>query len=91
MPPPLVYSGCRNGVVVRCRRVVPRSRAERCDARNPRYESIALQLAAALQRVGKPYELVIVEGAEHVLNPYEAERDDRASRWFRRHLAAAAQ
>lgn len=51
----------------------------------------ALKLAAALQRAGKPYELVIVEGAEHVLNPYEAERDDRASRWFRRHLAAAAQ
>jgi dipeptidyl aminopeptidase/acylaminoacyl peptidase len=53
--------------------------------------SHALQLAAALQRAGKPYELVIVAGARHVLDPYESERDDRAIRWFRRHLRAAAQ
>jgi dipeptidyl aminopeptidase/acylaminoacyl peptidase len=48
----------------------------------------ALQLAAALQRNGKPYELVIVAGARHVLDPFEAERDERAIRWFRRHMRA---
>jgi dipeptidyl aminopeptidase/acylaminoacyl peptidase len=46
----------------------------------------ALQLAAALQGSGKPYELVIVAGARHVLDPYEAERDGRAIRWFRRFM-----
>ncbi len=46
----------------------------------------ALQLAAALQRSGKPCELVIVAGARHVLEPFEAERDERAIRWFRRYL-----
>jgi len=46
----------------------------------------ALQLAAVLQRSGKPYELVIVAGARHVLDPFEAERDERAIRWFRRYL-----
>jgi dipeptidyl aminopeptidase/acylaminoacyl peptidase len=46
----------------------------------------ALQLASALQRSGKPYELAIVAGARHVLDPFEAERDERAIRWFRRHL-----
>jgi dipeptidyl aminopeptidase/acylaminoacyl peptidase len=51
----------------------------------------ALQLAGALQSAGNPYELVIVAGARHVIDPYEAERDDRAIRWFRRHLPAAAQ
>jgi dipeptidyl-peptidase-4 len=48
--------------------------------------SHALQLGAALQRNGKPYELVIVAGARHVLDPFEAERDERAIRWFRRYL-----
>jgi dipeptidyl aminopeptidase/acylaminoacyl peptidase len=46
----------------------------------------ALQLAAALQRNGKPYELVIAADARHVLDPFEAERDERAIRWFRRYL-----
>jgi dipeptidyl aminopeptidase/acylaminoacyl peptidase len=46
----------------------------------------ALQLAAALQRSSKPYELVIVAGARHVLEPFEAERDERAIRWFQRHV-----
>ena len=46
----------------------------------------ALQLAVALQRHGKPYELAIVAGARHVLEPFEAERDARAIGWFRRHL-----
>ena len=48
----------------------------------------ALQLAGALQSVGKSYELAIVAGARHVMDPYEAERDERAIRWFRRHLLA---
>ena len=46
----------------------------------------ALQLATALQRSGKRFELVIAAGAKHVLDPFEAERDERAIRWFRRHL-----
>jgi dipeptidyl aminopeptidase/acylaminoacyl peptidase len=46
----------------------------------------ALQLAGALQSAGNPYELAIVAGARHVMDPFEAERDDRAIRWFRRHL-----
>jgi len=46
----------------------------------------ALQLATALQRSGKPYELVIAAGARHVLDPFEAERDERAIHWFRRYL-----
>ena len=52
--------------------------------------SHALQLAAILQRIGKPYELVIVAGARHVMGPFETERDERAIRWFRRHLPASA-
>jgi dipeptidyl aminopeptidase/acylaminoacyl peptidase len=53
--------------------------------------SHALHLAAALQRLGKPYELVIVAGARHVMDPFEAERDERAIRWFRQqHLPASA-
>jgi dipeptidyl-peptidase-4 len=48
----------------------------------------ALQLALALQRSGKPFELAIVAGARHVLEPFEAERDERAVRWFRRHWRA---
>ena len=46
----------------------------------------SLQLAAALQRSGKTYELVIAAGARHVLDPFEAERDERAIRWFNRYL-----
>ena len=46
----------------------------------------ALQLATELQRYGKPYELVIAADAKHTLQPFEAERDERAIRWFRRHL-----
>jgi dipeptidyl aminopeptidase/acylaminoacyl peptidase len=51
----------------------------------------ALQLAAALQRSGRTYELVIAAGAGHVLQPFEAERDERAIRWFRRHLRPGLQ
>lgn len=51
----------------------------------------ALQLAGALQRSGKPYELVIAAGVGHVLQPFEAERDERAIRWFRRYLDSRSQ
>jgi dipeptidyl aminopeptidase/acylaminoacyl peptidase len=50
----------------------------------------ALQLAAALQRTGKVYELAIVAGARHDLDPFEAERDERAIRWFQKHLHDAS-
>jgi dipeptidyl aminopeptidase/acylaminoacyl peptidase len=52
--------------------------------------SHALQLASALQRAGKQYELAIVADARHVMDPYESERDDHAIRWFRRHLVPIA-
>jgi dipeptidyl aminopeptidase/acylaminoacyl peptidase len=48
--------------------------------------SNALQLASALQRAGKQYELAIVADARHLLDPYESERDAHAIRWFRRYL-----
>jgi dipeptidyl aminopeptidase/acylaminoacyl peptidase len=51
----------------------------------------ALQLAGALQRSGKRYELVIAAGARHVLEPFEADRDERAIRWFRRYLTVERQ
>jgi len=36
------------------------------------------------------YELVIAAGARHVLEPFEADRDERTIRWFRRYLAQAS-
>ena len=51
----------------------------------------ALQLADKLQRNGQPYERVIVAGANHTLQPFEGERDERAIRWFRRHLGQGHQ
>ena len=51
----------------------------------------SLQLADKLQRNGQPYELVIVAGANHTMQPFEAERDERAIRWFRRHLGPGHQ
>jgi dipeptidyl aminopeptidase/acylaminoacyl peptidase len=47
--------------------------------------SHALALAARLQQLGKPYELVIRSGANHVLTQWRAERDAHAIEWFRRH------
>ncbi len=35
--------------------------------------------------------LVIVAGANHTLQPFEGERDERAIRWFRRHLGPGHQ
>jgi dipeptidyl aminopeptidase/acylaminoacyl peptidase len=46
----------------------------------------SLELAALLQRHRMPYELLVVAGAGHTLQPFEADRDERAIRWFRRHL-----
>jgi dipeptidyl aminopeptidase/acylaminoacyl peptidase len=51
--------------------------------------SHALELAARLQKLGKPYELVIRSGANHVLTQWRKERDAHAIEWFRRHLAGA--
>jgi dipeptidyl aminopeptidase/acylaminoacyl peptidase len=44
----------------------------------------ALQLAAALEKLEKPYELKIFYGEKHVLAGRAAERDEDAMRWFRR-------
>lgn len=44
-----------------------------------------LALAAKLQQLGKPYELVIRSGANHVMTEWRAERDAHAIEWFRRH------
>jgi dipeptidyl aminopeptidase/acylaminoacyl peptidase len=52
----------------------------------PPSQSIAL--AAKLQALGKPYELVIRNGANHVMTEWRHERDAHAIEWFRRHLAA---
>jgi dipeptidyl aminopeptidase/acylaminoacyl peptidase len=48
--------------------------------------SHAIALAAKLQELGKPYELVIRSGANHVLTQWRAERDAHAVEWFRRHM-----
>jgi len=48
--------------------------------------SQAMQLASILQRAGRTYELVIAADAKHMLQPFQAERDERAVRWFRRYL-----
>jgi len=47
----------------------------------------ALALAARLQALGKPYELVVREGGNHVLSGWRLERDRAIVEWFRRHLA----
>lgn len=44
----------------------------------------ALDLAAALERLGKPYELKIFHGEKHVIAGRAAERDADAIAWFRR-------
>lgn len=46
----------------------------------------ALALATRLQALGKPYELVIRSGANHVLTEWREERDRHAVEWFRKHL-----
>jgi len=44
----------------------------------------ALQLATALEKLRKPYELKIFHGEQHVLSGRAAERDEDIVRWFRR-------
>jgi dipeptidyl aminopeptidase/acylaminoacyl peptidase len=44
----------------------------------------AIELASALQRLGKPYELKIFHGERHVISGRASERDQDAVRWFRR-------
>lgn len=44
----------------------------------------ALELAAALEKVRRPYELKIFHGEKHVLGGRARERDEDAVRWFRR-------
>jgi len=44
----------------------------------------ALELATALEKLHKPYELKIFYGEKHVLAGRAAERDEDAMRWFRR-------
>jgi len=48
--------------------------------------SQALRLATSLQALGKPYELVIRKGANHVMTEWRHERDAQAVEWFRRHM-----
>ena len=48
--------------------------------------SHAIALAARLQELGSPYELVIRAGANHVLTQWRKERDAHAVEWFRRHM-----
>lgn len=44
----------------------------------------AIELATALQRLGKPYELKIFHGEGHIITGRAAERDADAIRWFKR-------
>ena len=44
----------------------------------------ALELATALQKLGRPYELKIFHGENHILTGRAQERDEDAIRWFKR-------
>jgi dipeptidyl aminopeptidase/acylaminoacyl peptidase len=44
----------------------------------------ALQLASALNRLSKPFELKIFHGERHIPTARAAERDEEVMRWFRR-------
>jgi len=44
----------------------------------------AIQLASALQKLGKRYELKVFHGENHILTGRAQERDEDAMRWFRR-------
>ena len=45
-----------------------------------------LNLAQALQKFGKSYELMIYNGDNHVLSQNQKDRDARAVQWFKKHL-----
>lgn len=44
----------------------------------------AIELASALEKLGKPYELKIFYGENHILTGRAQERDEEAVSWFRR-------
>jgi dipeptidyl aminopeptidase/acylaminoacyl peptidase len=46
----------------------------------------SLALAARLQALGKPYELIVRAGANHILSEWRAQRDALIVEWFRRHV-----
>jgi len=48
--------------------------------------SQSLALAARLQQLGKPYELIVRDGANHSLSSWRVERDAYVADWFRRHM-----
>ena len=52
------------------------------DSLSPRH---SLALAAALDRLGMPYELHVVDGARHTLGERAAWRDSTVMQWFRAH------
>ena len=94
MAPKIWPSYDRDGAAIRERRSAIRW-AERIDVpllilHGGRDESVspthALALATRLQALGKPYELVIRSGANHVLTEWREERDRHAIEWFRRHM-----
>ena len=51
--------------------------------------SQSLALAARLEQLGKPYELVIREGDNHVLSDWRVQRDAHAVEWFLRRVTPA--
>ena len=46
----------------------------------------SLNLAQRLQKAGKVYELLVYAGDNHILSRNQEDRDQRAVRWFRKHL-----
>lgn len=50
--------------------------------------SHAINLASLLQHAGRSYELLVMAGGRHGLQPFQVERDEYAMRWFRRHLGS---
>lgn len=46
----------------------------------------SIALAVGLQRIGRPYELAVYAGDDHVLSAHRVERDAHAAAWFRSHL-----
>jgi dipeptidyl aminopeptidase/acylaminoacyl peptidase len=48
----------------------------------------SLALAMKLESLGRPYELIIRAGENHILSGWRNERDARAVEWFRRHQTA---
>ncbi|MEW6126201.1 MAG: prolyl oligopeptidase family serine peptidase [Acidobacteriota bacterium] len=47
----------------------------------------SLLMAEQLQKLGKPYELMIYAGDNHILSNNRIERDQRVSNWFKKYLS----